>query len=238
MTSRGSTQYDDFARQYADGAATSTHNALYDRPNVLALAGDVTGLRVLEIGCAAGYLTAELAARGADVLATDVSEGMIALARERHGDCAEFRVADVSKALDFVADDSIDLVVASLVLHYLPDWGLALAEFHRVLRPGGRFVMSTHHPTMDWLGHDRPNYFERRLLTEEWDVGGTGRTMTVQFYRRPLSAVFQAVRGAGFVVDELAEPMPLPEAEQQDPTTYADLTSNPTFLFLAASKAP
>lgn len=178
MTSSGFTQYDDFSREYADGAATSTHNALYDRPNILALAGDVAGLRVLEIGCAAGYLTAELAARGADVFATDVSEGMITLARERHGDRAEFRVADVSEPLDFVADDSIDLVVASLVLHYLPDWGPTLAEFHRVLRPGGRFVMSTHHPTMDWLGHDRPNYFELRLLTEEWDIGGTGRTTT------------------------------------------------------------
>lgn len=230
----GRTQYDEFSREYADGAATSTHNALYDRPNVLALAGEVAGLRVLEIGCAAGYLTRELAAGGADVVAIDVSEGLIALARERFGDLADFYVADVTRPLSFLPGESFDLVVASLVMHYLKDWGLTLGEFRRVLRPGGRFVMSTHHPTMDWLSHDRPNYFETRLLHEEWHVGDTDRTMPVEFYRRPLSAVFGALRAAGFVVEQLLEPLPSPAIEEQDPKTYAQMSANPTFLYLAA----
>lgn len=232
----GRSQYDAFSRDYADAAATSTHNALYDRPNVLALAGDVAGLRVLEVGCAAGYLTKELVAGGAEVVAIDVSEGLIALARERFGELAEFHVADVTQPLRFLPDESFDLVVASLVMHYLKDWGQTLGEFRRVLRPDGRFVMSTHHPTMDWLTHDRPNYFETRLLQEEWHVGDTGRTMPVEFYRRPLSAVFGALHAAGFVVEQLQEPLPSPAIEKQDPKTYAVMSANPTFLYLATRR--
>jgi ubiquinone/menaquinone biosynthesis C-methylase UbiE len=56
-------------------------------------------------------------------------------------------VADLSRPLPF-ADDTFDDVVVSLVLHYLRDWTAPLAELRRVLKPGGRLVLSVNHPVM------------------------------------------------------------------------------------------
>lgn len=221
-------QYDSHCETYAAHAETSVTNALYDRPAVLDLAGDVEGKRVLDAGCAAGHLSAELAARGADVLGVDSSAGLIALARRKFGDRARFEVADITRPLP-AGTGSIDVITASLVLHYLEDWGPALAEFRRVLEPGGTLVFSVHHPAEDWRWFGRENYFEVELLEDEFPPGNV-----VRFYRRPLSWMFQAVRDAGFAVDRLVEPMPVPEAEATDPKWTANLRTKPRFLYFRA----
>lgn len=77
---------------------------------------------MLEVGCAAGHLSALLAGRGADVVGVDVSEGLICLARKEFGALARFEVADIAQPLSF-ADSSFDSVTASLVLRYLADFG-------------------------------------------------------------------------------------------------------------------
>jgi GrpB-like predicted nucleotidyltransferase (UPF0157 family)/SAM-dependent methyltransferase len=221
-------QYDAFSKAYAEHAEKSVTNALYDRPAIIDLAGDVRGKRVLDVGCAAGHLTALLAERGADVLGIDASEAMVAVAREKFGDVARFEVSDVTRPLD-VEDGSIDVITASLVLHYLKDWDATLAEFRRVLKPGGVLVFSVHHPGEDWRWFGKENYFEVELLEDEFPPG-----RRVRFYRRPLSRTFGAVRDAGFAVDRLVEPMPLPEAAEADPEWAANLRTKPRFLYFRA----
>jgi ubiquinone/menaquinone biosynthesis C-methylase UbiE len=54
---------------------------------------------------------------------------------------------------------AFDDVTASLVLHYLRDWGPALREFRRVLQPAGRLIISTHHPFMDHALAGGTDYF-------------------------------------------------------------------------------
>ncbi|MFC3449069.1 GrpB family protein [Amycolatopsis speibonae] len=222
-------QYDGFARLYAAHAETSSTNAHYDRPAIVELAGDVAGKRVLDVGCAAGHLSALLAARGADVLGVDASEGMVAVARDKFGDVAKFETADVTRPLTFVEDASIDVITASLVLHYLKEWAPALAEFRRVLKPGGLLVFSVHHPGEDWHWFEKRNYFELELLDDEFPLGEYRQK--VQFYRRPLSWTFGAVRDAGFAVDRLVEPMPEETVADSDPRWYAKLRTEPRFLY-------
>lgn len=215
---------------YAAHTDEGSVNALYDRPGILALAGDVRGQRVLDVGCAAGALSAELVDRGARVLGIDASEAMIRIAERRLRGRAEFRAADIGAPLDFIASGSVDLVTASLVMHYLEDWIPALREFRRVLSAGGRVVLSTHHPGEDWHWFDRPDYFATELITDQFNT--PAGPAEVHFYRRPLSAVFAAIRDAGFNVDELAEPMPVPELEERDPAAWVLLTTKPRFLYL------
>lgn len=128
--------YDSFAEAYATENESSLFNAWYERPEILRLAGDVAGARVLDAGCGSGPLAAALQGRGARVTGLDASAAMVELARRRLGADADLHVADLREPLPF-DDGTFDLVVASLVLHYLEDWAGPLAQMRRVLRPGG-----------------------------------------------------------------------------------------------------
>lgn len=88
----------------------------------------------------------------------DVSAAMVDRARRRLGDDADLRVADLSAPLPF-ADAAFDDVVASLVLHYLEDWSGPLAELRRVLKPGGRLLLSVLHPAVYAIVHPDADYF-------------------------------------------------------------------------------
>ena len=220
--------YDDRAAAYARKSDTSPYNALYDRPAVISLLPDVAGKHVFDAGCGGGPLSAWLLEQGAHVTGCDKSAGLIAYARERLGDGVTLHVHDLSKPLHFLADGGQDVVVASLVMHYLADWEAVLGEFHRVLKPDGLVVFSTHHPVVDWRLFERPDYFAQELLDDEWMVGG--EPFNVQFYRRPLTAMFAAFRAAGFVVGELLEPRPVPEMAELYPDTYTKLTTQPWFI--------
>jgi SAM-dependent methyltransferase len=209
-------------------------NAYYERPATIALLGEVTGRRVLEVGCGPGSLTRWLADHGAVVTAMDVSPEMVRLARERTGGRAEVLLADLAEPLTFAADGSMDLVVASLVLHYVADWHPVLREFHRVLAPGGMAVFSTHHPSMDWQLHSPDDYFAVRQVTETWAL--VGGPFEVTFWRRPLTAMTAAIAAADFVIDRLVEPEPAPQLGEQDPEADARLQTSPAFLFFRLAK--
>lgn len=106
------------------------------------------GARVLEVGCGAGWMWAEAAARlpsDLDLTLTDLSPGMVTEALERVGSLGRYmrtsgRVADVQE-LPF-RDGAFDVVVANYVLHHVPDAGRAVAELARVLGPGGVAVVA------------------------------------------------------------------------------------------------
>jgi 2-polyprenyl-3-methyl-5-hydroxy-6-metoxy-1,4-benzoquinol methylase len=72
------TPYDKMARVFEEHGRDGPYNAHYDRPAVLALIGAVAGLQVLDAGCGPGFYAEELVAHGAEVVAIDVSEPMLA----------------------------------------------------------------------------------------------------------------------------------------------------------------
>jgi ubiquinone/menaquinone biosynthesis C-methylase UbiE len=225
--------YDTFAAAYSADNEVNLSNAHYERPAILALAGTVTGRRILDAGCGSGSLTEALRDRGAEVTGTDSSASMLALAARRLGGTATLVKADLGRPLPF-ATGSFDDVMASLVLHYLPDWGPVLAEFHRVLVPGGRLVASTHHPFMDHELSGGANYFATYNITEEWTK--RGQTAVMSFWHRPLHAMTDAFTAAGFDIGVISEPQPVPAARDLFPPTDITLfTTQPRFLFFVLS---
>ena len=107
-------------------------------PRFLHWLGAGSGLDWLEIGCGTGALSAAVAAHGEpkSLVSIDASEGFISRARANVPDPrVTFQVGD---ALELpAAAASMDVVVAALVLNFLPDREQALAEMRRVARPGG-----------------------------------------------------------------------------------------------------
>lgn len=228
------TVYDDMAAEYAERSQRSVYNAYYERPATLALAGDVARLRVLDAGCGAGAHARAMVEAGAAVTGLDASTGMLAVARERLGADVPLVHADLAEPLP-LPREGFDLVVAPLVLHYLRHWEPTLAEFHRVLGSGGRLVFSTHHPAMDHALAGGADYFATYRFTEEWNLGGG--TVSMEFWHRPLGAMTAAVMNSGFVIETVHEPMPLPECRERDPEAFHKLSTEPRFLFFAATAA-
>lgn len=217
-------QYDAFAAEYGAFAVDAPYNALYDRPATLALLGDVAGRTVLDAACGPGLYAEELLARGAEVVGFDGSAAMVAVARARLGERAELRVHPLAEPLGWLADDAVDLVLCALAYHYVGDRPAFLAEVTRVLRPGGALVISTTHPTDDWLRLGG-SYFATDTVTETWSPG-----WEVARRRAPLGVLTEEFAAAGFLIERLVEPPPAPEMESSHPDVHERLTTQPGFV--------
>lgn len=223
-------QYDAFAVDFERHAQVSAYNAYYDRPALLELLGDVAGKRVLDAGCGPGLYAAELVRRGARVTGFDESAEMVRLARARLGVRAEIRTGTLAEPLGWLADESHDLALLALVLHHLDDRVTALRELHRVLRPGGRLVLSTSHPTVDWLLHGG-SYFATELIEETWQ-----QDWQVRYWRQPLEGWCAEFAEAGFVIERLVEPTPTAEMADRYPREHQKLHHEPGFIAFRLAK--
>ena len=223
--------YDEFAAEYAERAAVGAYNALYDRPAVLEVAGDVAGLRLLDLGCGPGLYAEQLAKRGAAVYGIDQSPEMVRLASERVPPPAQFRVHDLNQPIDWMADESFDMAVMALVIHHLDARRVVLSEAYRLLRPGGRLVVSTHHPTSDWhrLGG---SYFHADRISEIWQD-----KLAVTYWRQPLQVTCDEFTEVGFVIERLFEPRPSAALQERSAEAYEKLSEVPAFIVFSLRKS-
>ena len=106
---------------------------------LLDAAGVSAGMRVLDLCCGTGVVTAAAAERGAEVVGLDFSPAMLTEARQRHPHL-RFDKCD-AEALPY-ADASFDAAVSNFGIHHVPRPERALAEALRVLRPSGRFAFT------------------------------------------------------------------------------------------------
>lgn len=109
---------------------------------VFALAGAKPGKRVLDIGCGTGIYTLELARKDAQVIGIDPSIEMIRIAREklRRAGLKGHFVCGLAEALPF-RSEAVDVALAVTSLCFVSRPERAVEEMHRVIKPGGRFVV-------------------------------------------------------------------------------------------------
>jgi SAM-dependent methyltransferase len=238
---RDTAYHGDLGEAFAAHAETSSYNAYIDRPAMLALAGDVAGLRVLDIGCGAGHYAAALAERGAAVVGIDGSAELLEHARARTGGIVgadsgsgtaaggppvELRQHDLETPLDFAADASFDAAVCALVIHHVRNRDALLSEVFRVLRPGGAFLVSTTHPTTDW------KHFGGSYFSQEWvdlRLQGEG-DLSIHFQRNTVEGFVNELLAAGFQLETLREPRAVPELRETYPESYERLNQHPSLL--------
>jgi SAM-dependent methyltransferase len=167
------------------------------------------------------------------VTAVDISPRMVERTQERLAGRGEARVHDLAMPLDFLDDDSIDLVISSLTIHYLEDLLRTFREFRRVLRADGSLVLSTHHPFIDWQWFGLAGYYETGIVEDHWESFGA----TLRFRRRTMEEIMRALEESGFLIRRYREPRPDPETVALHPSNDPEWATKPTFLFLEAVPA-
>jgi SAM-dependent methyltransferase len=215
-----------------------------EHADLLALLPEVEGLRVLDLGCGAGQLAHYLATTGAaEVVGVDVSERMLDLARAKW---VHPRVTYYRAAIEEVAFPSarFDLVVSSLVLHYIDDYPGVVQRIAGWLAPGGVLAYSTEHPIFTarlpgdgWVlddagrrsrwGLDR--YADEGPREETWFVPG------VRKVHRMLATLINGLLDAGLVIERVIEPLPSEQWLRDHPLAL-DERRRPMFVLVRARK--
>ena len=168
-------------------------NGLFDFEEPLVheiLDGRPTGVAV-DAACGTGRYADYLVARGHQVIGVDSSPDMLARARTRVPQ-ADLRPGDLQDLP--LADDSADIVVCGLALSHVPALQPVMAEFARVLRPGGHLVISDAHQESVALG-SIPSV-----------VGPGGRPARVSTYRHLVGDYLRAALPVGLQVRRCEEP--------------------------------
>ena len=213
--------------------ANNLYNKQYERPAMMEyIPANMEGTKVLDAGCSAGWYSKQLADRGAQVTAVDLSPEMVSATQKLLGEKAKALCLDLEEPLPF-EDQSFDFIVSSLTLHYLKDWQRVFSEFSRVLKPGGSFLLSVHHPLTDLQLLEEAQYFSTELIVDQWNKGG--KTYQVPFYRRPLSEILNNLL-ADFSIEHVTEPKPTSIFKELAPEQYARLMKSPNFLILKVNK--
>ena len=123
--------------------------------------------RVLDVGCGAGYGTAELAQTAREATGMDVSAEAVGYAQEHYGrPNVRFELGSATE-MPF-ADASFDLVVAFEVIEHLENWPQLLTEARRVLAPGGQLVVST--PNKLYYAESREQSGPNPFHTHEFEI--------------------------------------------------------------------
>jgi SAM-dependent methyltransferase len=163
-----------------------------EQPIVRRILDDLPVGTALDAACGTGRHTAYLAQLGHRVVGLDQSPEMLARAAERLPG-ADLRQADLDQLP--LADSAVDVVVCALALTHVPRLAPVMAEFARVLRPGGHLVISDAHLLMSYV---RPTLPRR--------PGPDGRPTILTEYHRPLSEYLSAALPWGFQVRRCEEP--------------------------------
>jgi len=108
--------------------------------------------QVLELGCGTGKNTFWLADRAKSLVGLDISEEMLAIAKEKNKyPNVRLQLADIQQDWDAL-DNSIDLVSCSLTLEHIEDLNIIFAQAAKKLQPNGLFYICELHPFKQYLG--------------------------------------------------------------------------------------
>lgn len=180
------------------------HNTLFDvdEPVMREILDPLSPGAVLDAACGTGRYAAYLAARGHRVLGVDSSPEMLGRARARVPD-AGFLRGELARLP--VADGSVDVVVCALALVHVPSLAPVMAEFARVLKPGGHLAISDVHRDVVLLGS---------VVHSLGPAGEPGLTPT---YRHSTGDYLRAALPVGLRVRRCEEPRPAPAGRMATP---------------------
>jgi ubiquinone/menaquinone biosynthesis C-methylase UbiE len=214
-----------------------------EEPAIRSLIPDIAGKTILDLGCGTGVMSRWLMQEGAgSVTGVDISTRMLAKAKADSLPGIKY-IQSSAEDLD-LPRASFDLIVSSLMFHYIEDLPPVLAKIRSWLKPGGMLVFSTEHPiytaaqgafkdqwvkdeagkNVAWMVDSYATEGERKST---WWVDGVVR------YHRTIASLINWLIEAGFSITRMLEPHATADAERDQPI-FLDERKRPPFLFIAA----
>lgn len=187
-----------------------------------------------EAGCGTGYFSLYAHKQGAKVVAVDSSRELLKRLENETDKSIETHVADLSEPLHFIGDQTVDVIVCSLVLHYIENWSTTFSEFHRILKTNGICIISVHHPLFD-ARFNKEKYFEKRLVQDSW-FGFGKKPLNIQYYVRPLKEYLNPMVALPWKSILVDEPKPSEDLEPTEPDMFKKLSEAPIFIFFRLVK--
>lgn len=229
--------YEKLAESFSRLAPSKAENAYIEQPAMRSAVGEVRGLKIFEAGCGPGILAEYLIHEGARVVAFDVSPKMIELAKERNPKNATFFVADGAKPLPLAQEynGQFDMVVASLAIDYIRDWSVPLSEFHRLLKPKGKFIFTIQHPLGSWNWYKPESAFGVQYVEASWK-GFTDEPVTMPDYYRSFEEVINPLIKAGFKILKVEDLKPIDALRTLDPYKFGKFSKLASFMCVVVEK--
>lgn len=239
MNDQNRRAYDQIAEDYHAKRTDPTRNAWNEFLEVPTMERLLKPLvrqkRVLDVGCGTGLLTEKIYKWGGDVFGVDPSPKMIEKA-ESVNSKIPFQVGSAEK-LPY-ADAIFDVVASSLVMHYIENLGMPFCEVSRVLKPGGQFVFTMHHPFQESFKKEKVRDGERVILQPYFHHDPYYWCLCdveVVSYHHTFEEIFRALKFAGFSVEELVECKPDPSSRGTF-DGYEFTSQYPTFIGIRATR--
>ncbi len=214
---------------------------------ILAMLGDVRGIRVCDLGCGEGYLSRILASRGALVTGVDISRNLLRHAMEHSDGHGITYILDDAQSLNQLSDASMDAVICHMALMDIPDLTATVSSVRRILVDHGRFVFTILHPCffspfdaenpredLDEEGRFKAVRVSRYGLEGKWYSDGSGMCGTLGSHHRTLSTYFNTLIKSGFQLSEISEPL----ESGADPEERRRESVVPTLLIARAIALP
>ncbi|MBA7716070.1 Ubiquinone biosynthesis O-methyltransferase [subsurface metagenome] len=198
-------------------------------PTILELSAESDFTVAIDIGCGPGFLTRRLALKAQRIIGIDMSNEMINVAKHR---CEEIkRVQFLNLTIEDFADSidtsSFTLAIANMSLMTTLHLDNVINSIARVLRPGGHFVFTITHPcfwplykgyaSKDWFDYNKEILIEDVFKISLASPKNEQKTIHIH---RPLEQYVGSLSRAGFVVDEICEPMPTKDMEAKYPEPW------------------
>lgn len=134
------------------------------RKVLFSLTEDLDGKKILFIGCGDGEECVPYEKSGAKVYGIDISSSLITEAKLINHS-GKFMVGDFR---DLTINNSFDIVLSILSLHYSGDLKSSLSKVYSLLKPGGTCIIATTHPTHKMISYNNGNYFRKGKVWYTW----------------------------------------------------------------------
>lgn len=209
------------------------YNEMLEMPATLSLLGNVKGKKILDFGCGTGIYAKLLTKKGAILKGFDISPEMIKIAKQENPNLD----LKIGSGYKIPFNEKFDMVLASLVVHYLEDWNTMLKEVARVLNKNGIFIFSTGNPVSEFP--DRIKFGKKKIKTfgnyfKEGRKYGVwknirGKDLKVFSYHKTYETIINCLLNNGFEIIGYKDTFPLKKAKKLFPDDYETYSKIPYF---------